>query len=176
MVLVFLALGLFLGSNCLASRGERLQGTVKWFHDTKGFGFIDPDKEGLADLFVHFTAIITKGFKNLHEGQRVEFCVEQGPKGLQAVRVTLLEEETSPPPDEEELCADGSERERGRVKWFNDTRGHGFLSREEGCDLFVHFSSIITNGFNVLREGQEVEFCVEPGPKGLQAVKVRVVD
>ena len=67
---------------------ERINGTVKWFNGTKGYGFIE--REGGPDVFVHFSAIQADGFKNLQEGQKVEFTVEQGPKGLQAANVTVL--------------------------------------------------------------------------------------
>lgn len=67
---------------------EREIGTVKWFNDAKGFGFIS--REGKDDVFVHFSAIQAEGFRSLRENQRVEFEVEQGPKGLQAVRVRPL--------------------------------------------------------------------------------------
>ena len=67
---------------------ERVTGTVKWFNNTKGFGFIT--REGEKDVFVHQTAIESTGFRTLEENQRVEFEVEQGPKGLQAVRVRPL--------------------------------------------------------------------------------------
>ena len=67
---------------------ERVIGTVKWFNGGKGFGFIG--REDGDDVFVHFTAIEGDGFRNLEEGQRVEFSVEQGPKGLQASRVVLM--------------------------------------------------------------------------------------
>ncbi len=68
---------------------EREQGVVKWFNEAKGFGFIQRD--GAEDVFVHYTAIQMAGFKTLQEGQRVEFSVEQGRKGLQAVEVRPLE-------------------------------------------------------------------------------------
>jgi CspA family cold shock protein len=67
---------------------ERVIGTVKWFNGGKGYGFIE--REGGPDVFVHYSAIQGEGFRNLEEGQRVEFTVEQGPKGLQAADVTLL--------------------------------------------------------------------------------------
>ncbi len=61
---------------------------------------------------------------------------------------------------------------KGRVKWFNEQKGFGFISRDDGDDLFVHFSSIKQDGFKVLREGDEVEFEVGQGKKGLQAIDV----
>jgi cold shock protein len=67
---------------------ERIQGTVKWFNATKGYGFIA--REGGEDVFVHYSAIQSEGFKSLTEGQKVEFSVESGPKGLQASKVTVL--------------------------------------------------------------------------------------
>ena len=67
---------------------ERVQGTVKWFNTTKGYGFIE--REGEPDVFVHYSAITGDGFKNLEQGQSVEFEVENGPKGLQASNVILL--------------------------------------------------------------------------------------
>jgi CspA family cold shock protein len=67
---------------------ERIVGTVKWFNGDKGFGFIE--REGGKDVFVHFSAIQGDGFRNLSEGQKVEFNVEQGPKGPQASNVTMV--------------------------------------------------------------------------------------
>ena len=67
---------------------ERIIGTVKWFNGTKGYGFIARD--GGPDVFVHFSAIQGEGFKNLNEGQKVEFTVEQGAKGPQAANVVVV--------------------------------------------------------------------------------------
>ncbi|HEX2121262.1 MAG TPA: cold-shock protein [Thermoanaerobaculia bacterium] len=65
----------------------RQTGTVKWFNDAKGFGFITTD--GGEDVFVHFSAIQARGFRSLQEGTQVEFDVTEGPKGLQAANVTI---------------------------------------------------------------------------------------
>ncbi|MDC0610171.1 cold-shock protein [Vibrio sp.] len=64
-------------------------GLVKWFNETKGFGFITPDNGG-SDVFVHFNAIASEGFKTLTEGQKVSFTIEQGGKGPQAANVTAV--------------------------------------------------------------------------------------
>ncbi|MGQ9779226.1 MAG: cold shock domain-containing protein [Bacillota bacterium] len=61
---------------------------------------------------------------------------------------------------------------RGRVKWFNPVKGFGFIEREDGKDVFVHFSAIQMNGFKTLEEGQEVEFEIVEGERGPQAAKV----
>ena len=66
--------------------GNRTMGTVKWFNDQKGYGFITPENGG-KDVFVHQSAIIAKGFRSLAEGDRVEFSIEQGPKGPAAANV-----------------------------------------------------------------------------------------
>lgn len=63
-------------------------------------------------------------------------------------------------------------KEIGKVKWFNETKGYGFIGRDSGPDVFVHFSAIQGNGFKTLKEGQRVEFEVGRGPKGLQALNV----
>lgn len=68
-----------------------------------------------------------------------------------------------------------SERIIGTVKWFNNEKGYGFIARDGGADVFVHYSAIQSDGYRSLTEGQKVEFAVENGPKGLQAAEVKVV-
>jgi cold shock protein len=63
--------------------------------------------------------------------------------------------------------------EKGTVKWFNAAKGYGFIQRTTGEDVFVHYKSVDMDGFRTLKEGESVEFDVEEGPKGLQAVKVK---
>jgi len=68
-----------------------------------------------------------------------------------------------------------SERVIGTVKWFNSEKGYGFIEREDGPDVFVHYTAIRSEGFRTLQEGQQVEFAVEQGPKGPQATDVTAV-
>lgn len=68
-----------------------------------------------------------------------------------------------------------NERVTGTVKWFSASKGYGFIERQGGPDVFVHFSAIMTEGFRTLQQGQQVEFTIEQGPKGLQAANVQVV-
>lgn len=74
-------------STATTGEAQKLSGTVKWFNDAKGFGFITPDNGG-EDLFAHFSSIQMNGFKTLKEGQKVFYEVAQGPKGKQALNIT----------------------------------------------------------------------------------------
>ena len=66
--------------------------------------------------------------------------------------------------------------EIGNVKWFNNAKGYGFITRSNGEDLFVHFKSILGEGYKTLKQGQRVEFDIEEGAKGLQAVRVKKME
>ena len=68
-----------------------------------------------------------------------------------------------------------SDRKEGTVKWFNSSKGFGFISQEDGEDVFVHFQAIVSDGYKSLDEGQKVEFSVTQGDKGLQATDVKVI-
>jgi len=79
---------IFLVTNGVSQMSDRVVGNVKWFNSEKGYGFIS--QENGPDVFVHHTAIQAEGFRTLNEGQKVEFSIEKGPKGLQAARLTIL--------------------------------------------------------------------------------------
>lgn len=64
---------------------------------------------------------------------------------------------------------------QGTIKWFNNSKGYGFIGRDDGQDVFVHFSAIVGEGYRTLKEGDQVEFEVVPGPKGPQAANVVVI-
>ncbi len=64
---------------------------------------------------------------------------------------------------------------QGIVKWFNERKGYGFISQDDGDDVFVHYSAIDSSGFRTLEEGQRVEYTTQQGPKGMQAVDVKIV-
>jgi CspA family cold shock protein len=68
-----------------------------------------------------------------------------------------------------------AERKEGTVKWFNNSKGYGFIQQQDGEDLFVHFKSIVADGFKTLEEGQKVEFEIGEGQKGPQALEVKIV-
>ena len=70
---------------------------------------------------------------------------------------------------------EGTRMSNGTVKWFKDDKGYGFITGEDGVDVFVHFSAIQAEGFKSLAEGQKVSYDVQQGPKGLQAANVRIV-
>jgi CspA family cold shock protein len=149
--------------------GVFMQGTVSWFSEEKGFGFLVPD-----DLFVHGSAV---DGGRLAEGARVVFEVVQGERGPQAERVQVLGGAAAPRrtgdrPGPQVPAATG--RVPGTVAWFNAEKGFGFVTRDEGGpDVFVHFSAIADDGYRTLEEGERVEFDVSQGDRGPQAVDVR---
>jgi CspA family cold shock protein len=114
------------------------------------------------------------GFRNLD-------CYDEGARLIDVVRSSsCLSSNPCLHHNHDRIAATSTEgtciiMEQGTVKWFNDAKGYGFISRQNGEDVFVHYSAIQTNGFRSLQEGQAVSFNVVKGPKGWQAENVQVL-
>ncbi|WP_156840894.1 cold-shock protein [Novosphingobium aquimarinum] len=142
------------------------KGTVKFFNQNKGFGFIQRD-EGGEDVFVHISAVERAGLEGLAEGQQLEFTlVDRGGKisasDLQPVGEVIAVEKREAP--QRELTG---EKATGTVKFFNSMKGFGFITRDDGqADAFVHISAVERSGLSGLNEGDRVEFDIEVDRRG----------
>jgi len=170
-----------------APPATELRGTVKWFNAVKGYGFLTVG-EGARDAFLHVTVLRQIGREDIKPGATVTCEATSGPKGLQVLRIIDIDVSTcangtavngngaehhAPPTEEEQ---DGRGFVAGVVKWFNNERGYGFVTREElDRDVFVHAAILRRNGVDQLQPGQSVRIRIGEGPKGLQVTDIRVV-
>lgn len=142
------------------------KGTVKFFNSQKGFGFVQQDGGG-EDVFVHISAVERAGLEGLAEGQKLEFnLVDRGGKisaqDLQVVGDVIAVQSSGPP--KRELTG---EKATGTVKFFNSTKGFGFLVRDDGQpDAFVHISAVERSGLSQINEGERFEFDLEVDRRG----------
>lgn len=165
-------------NEALSPEAFEVSGTIKWFDVSKGFGFVVPD-EDLADVLLHVSCLREDGFQTAHEGSRITCEVVEKSRGLQAVRVLSMDNSTAIHPTQMPAARTHVEVEassplvRAEVKWFNRTKGFGFLTRGEGTeDIFVHMETLRRYGLTELRPGQWVQVRFGRGEKGLMAAEI----
>lgn len=163
---------------------------VKWFKGDKGFGFVEL-MNGNGDAFLHIGALQSAGYETVPPGSKLKVIVGKGMKGTQVTSV--LEVDTSTATEEAPRFGGGGREPRegggrpprrmpdpstaveiaGKVKWFDETKGFGFVSGEDGGkDVFIHISVLRPAGLQTLSEGQSITMRVADTPKGREAIAV----
>ncbi len=166
--------------------GIRVEGRIKWFDATRGFGFLVSDQID-GDILVHFSVLRDHGRRSLPEGAMIECIAERQDRGLQARKIlaidltTVLPGEVRPSiptadrADRKALSDAAGPYEPVEVKWFNRVKGYGFVNRvgDPDSDIFVHMETVRSAGINDLQPGDRLDARVAEGKKGLTAVEVR---
>ena len=155
-----------------------ITGFIKWFDVAKGFGFIVPDN-GMQDVLLHVTCLRRDNYQTVLEGTRVVALIQKRDRGYQAFRILSMDQSTAvhpsqmPPVKTHVQVTPSSGLERVLVKWFNRTKGFGFLTRGEGTeDIFIHMETLRRFGLTELRPGQVVLVRFGDGDKGLMAAEI----
>src|SRR5271166_3207017 len=157
---------------------------VKWFKADKGYGFVEL-AGGQGDAFLHANALHAAGHETVPAGAKLRVQVGAGAKGAQVTRVVEVDASTAVERPQRSFSGDAPRPRRvapdpstavsvvGRVKWFDDAKGFGFVASEDGGkDVFVHISILGPAGISHLAEGQQVNMRVVDTPKGREAISL----
>jgi|SRR5689334_6937170 CspA family cold shock protein len=173
-----------------AGFGPEHDATVKWFNPEKGFGFVALS-DGSGDAFLHANTLSQAGHSSVSPGATMRVRIGQGQKGRQVSEVISVDESTATPtrsgmrsagmgggggaPARRGPPTGPSVEMRGTVKWYNATKGFGFVAPTEGGkDVFVHASALQRAGITQLAEGQSIMMDVVQGAKGPEASAIRL--
>lgn len=164
----------------------RLTTSVKWFNRTKGFGFVTAN-DGTGDAFLPAGILAQAGYDEIAEGTTLVCEVVEGPKGLAVAAILSIDEATAAPRaprtgfartgfDRGGFDRGPAEELDGTVKWYDETKGFGFISASDGGkDVFVHGSVLRRSGLGPLETGQLVKMQVKTAPRGREATSVELI-
>jgi cold shock protein len=156
-------------------QGETVEAAVKWFNVTKGYGFVE--LAGGGDAFLHLKALREIGRQTLPSGAKVRVVARTGSRGAEVLRIVEVDTRTAVERSPRRSSVDPSSAFdlTGKVKWFDDARGFGFVASDDfGRDVFVHSTTLSASNVSALFEGQAVSMRVVETPKGREAITLSI--